>query len=61
MADQPGLQGPIGVQKAVTVQKAWDNLMSRIGIYTPKLVQYGATNLQHVDNITGMHSNRLPI
>lgn len=52
----PGTTGPVGVPQALSVEKAWYNLMRRIGVTTPKLVQSGHTLLNGVDRITGTHS-----
>lgn len=58
----PGLTGTVGQEvAALTVQKAWDNLMQRIGFYRVDLVKYGHTNLDRIDAVTGMKSRKLPL
>lgn len=49
-----GPVGPVGEQ--LSVEKAWTNLMTRIGKTSPDRVQRGAAYLNAVDRITGMSS-----
>lgn len=52
-----GLTGPEGVQTGqLSVEKAWSNLMTRIGKTSPARVQRGSHYLDAVDKITGMNS-----
>ena len=52
-----GPVGPVGpASDTLSVEKAWANLMTRIGKTTPTLVQDGHRLLNGVDKITGTHS-----
>lgn len=53
----PGVTGPTGTASdTLSVEKAWMNLMRRIGVTTPALVQDGHRLLNGVDRITGIKS-----
>ena len=57
VTDTPaGPVGPVGAQPTLSVEKAWYNLMRRVGVTTPRLVQDGHRLLNGVDRITGTHS-----
>lgn len=55
----PGTAGPVGA--VLTLHQSWMNLMIRVGVYGPKLVAYGSSHLDAVDNITKIRTNRLPV
>lgn len=53
--------GPVGpVSVEIDLHNAWYNLMTRIAVYGPRLVNKGSGHLDAVDTITKMKSNRLP-
>lgn len=53
----PGTTGPVGASSGtLSVEKAWMNLMRRIGVTNPALVQDGHRLLNGVDRITGIKS-----
>lgn len=61
MADNPAedaTTGPVSIQ--IDLHNAWYNLMTRIAVYGPKMVNRGSAHLDAVDQITRMKSNRLP-
>lgn len=52
-----GPVGPLGAASdTLSVEKAWMNLMRRIGVTNPALVQDGHRLLNGVDRITGIKS-----
>lgn len=61
MADNPAQDataGPVG--QVLTLHQAWLNLMTRVGVYGPRLVALGSDHLDALDKITGIPTNRLP-
>ena len=52
--EAPGPEAP--AVPALSVEKAWFNLMTRVAVTTPRLVQSGHTLLNGVDRITGLKS-----
>ena len=54
----PGTTGTVSVE--IDLHQAWYNLMTRVGVYGPKLVGDGHAHLDAVQKITGIKTNRLP-
>lgn len=53
------MAGPTGPD-LVSLDKAWFNLMHRIGVYGPKNVSAAAAQLNRIYQMTGMKRGKLP-